>query len=69
MAQIKIPRHCGPDGQGLPRSVFDKLLSLLDSKSLDDTEIKRAIELCFSASTEQEWNTIYAPELIRMINK
>lgn len=69
MAQIKIPRHCGPDGQGLPRAVFDKLVSLLDSNSLDDTEIKSAIELCFSASTEQEWNAIYAPELIRMINK
>lgn len=70
MAQIKIPKHCGPDGQGLPRAVFDVLLTLINTNALSYVEIKNAIELCFSASTALEWNTVYAPELTeRITNK
>lgn len=69
MAQIKVPKHQGPDGQGLPQSVFDTLTFLIETCSLTDNEIKQAIELCFGASTEKEWNTVYAPKLIKMINK
>jgi hypothetical protein len=65
---IKIPRHGGPDGIGLPRTVFDQLLIMLDDVTIKDAEIKQAIELCLSASTQTEW-LAYREELLQRIAK
>lgn len=69
MAEIKVPRHQGPDGQGLPQAVFDKLLELLSSKEMTQEEIVFAIELCFGASKTQEWNQSYKPQLIKLLKE
>lgn len=66
MAKIKIPRHQGPDGQGLPRSVFEKLLELVQQPGMTAEDMVQAVEFCFGASTQQEWNETYAPELKRI---
>jgi hypothetical protein len=65
---IKIPKHGGPDGIGLPRTVFDQLLIMLDDVTIKDAEIKQAIELCLSASTQLEWLD-YREELLQRIAK
>ena len=62
--KIKIPKHSGPDGQGLPRIAFDSLLVLLKDTTVTDVDAKIAIELCLSASTQTEWNDIYRIELM-----
>ena len=67
MAKVKVPQHQGPDGQGLPRPVFEKLLELIKSKDLSEQDLKQAIEFCFGASTEEQWNQVYAPELRNII--
>jgi len=63
---MKIPKHAGPDGQGLPIVAFEKLLLTLDSMTLDDA--KAAIELCLTASTQQQWNEEYRSKLIEKYN-
>jgi hypothetical protein len=63
---IKIPKHGGPDGVGLPRTVFNHLLSMMEDATIKDEEIKGAIELCLSASTQSEWQ-IYREELLEKI--
>jgi hypothetical protein len=65
---IKIPKHGGPDGIGLPRTVFDQLLIMLDDVTIKDAEIKQAIELCLGASTQSEWLD-YREELLQRIAK
>jgi hypothetical protein len=65
---IKIPKHGGPDGIGLPRTVFDQLLIMFDDVTIKDAEIKQAIELCLSASTQPEWLD-YREELLQRIAK
>jgi hypothetical protein len=65
---IKIPKHGGPDGIGLSRLVFDQLLIMLDDVTIKDAEIKQAIELCLSASTQTEWLD-YREELLQRITK
>lgn len=67
MVKIKVPSHQGPDGQGLPRPVFEKLLELVKQPDISREDIKQAIEFCFGASTEQEWNETYAPELRKIV--
>lgn len=62
---LKVPKHGGPDGQGLPRAAFDQLLVLLDDASTEDLVVKEAIELCLSASTQVQWNAEYREELIK----
>lgn len=62
---LKVPKHGGPDGQGLPRAAFDQLLVLLDDTSTEDLVVKEAIELCLSASTQVQWNAEYREELIK----
>jgi hypothetical protein len=69
VAKIKVPGHNGPDGQGLPQPVFDKLIELLSSKEMTQEEIIFAIELCFGASKTQEWNEAYKPELIKLLKE
>lgn len=61
---IKIPKHGGPDGLGLPREAFDELLILLDDSGIDDNIAKQAIELCLGASTQVQWE-VYREELIK----
>jgi hypothetical protein len=65
---IKIPKHGGPDGAGLPRTAFDQLLIMLDDATIKDAEIKQAIELCLGASTQPEWSR-YREELLQRIAK
>ena len=62
---LKVPKHGGPDGQGLPREAFDQLLVLISDENTDDTQVKGAIELCLSASTQVQWNDEYRAEIIK----
>lgn len=62
---IKIPKHGGPDGQGLPTEAFERLLDLLTDASVSDQEAKTAIELCLAVSQQQQWNEQYRLELIK----
>lgn len=61
---VKIPKHGGPDGQGLPAEVVDELISLIKNGALTELQINQAIELCLSASTQQQWNEVYVPLLV-----
>jgi hypothetical protein len=61
---VKIPKHGGPDGQGLPAEVIDELLLLIKNGVLTEEQINQAIELCLSASTQQQWNEVYVPLLV-----
>lgn len=63
---IKIPKHSGPDGQGLPQRVFDQLINMFEDVTITDAEIKGAIELCLGASTQVEW-TQYREELLKRL--
>jgi hypothetical protein len=65
--KIKIPKHGGPDGQGLPEEVFEKLFAVIDDTNLSDIEIKSAIELCLSISTQEQWNGEYRARLLEKI--
>jgi hypothetical protein len=69
MVKIKVPGHQGPDGQGLPQLVFDKLIELLSNKQMTQEEIETAINLCFNASKTQEWNDCYKPQLIKLLKE
>ena len=64
---LKIPKHGGPDGQGLPRVAFEELFRVIDDLTLTDNEVKIAIELCLSISTQQQWNDEYRAELLEKI--
>ncbi len=66
---VKIPKHGGPDGQGLPRVAFDELKVLLRSTDISDAQAKDAIELCLMASTQSQWNDEYRTELIEIIDE
>jgi hypothetical protein len=61
---IKIPKHGGPDGQGLPVVVIEELILLIKNAVLTEQQINQAIELCLSASTQQQWNEVYMPLLV-----
>ena len=61
---VKLPKHGGPDGQGLPAEVIDELLLLIKNGALTEPQINQAIELCLSASTQQQWNEVYLPLLV-----
>jgi hypothetical protein len=63
---IKIPKHGGPDGVGLPRAVFEHLLLMIDDATINNEEIKGAVELCLGASTQAEWLE-YRQELLQRI--
>ncbi len=64
---LKIPKHGGPDGQGLPRNVFEHLYAVIDDLTLSDEEVKLAIELCLALSTQEQWNQEYMQDLIKRI--
>lgn len=61
----KVPKHGGPDGQGLPWVAFEELLNLLSSRQLTGHDARDAIELALSASTEKQWNDWYRRILIK----
>lgn len=64
---IKIPKHGGPDGEGMNDIIFDILLQLLDLKEVTDSEATKSIELCLAISKQEDWNTIYRPKLLEKI--
>ena len=55
----KVPKHSGPDGQGLPWAAFAKLADDLATRKLTGDAAKKAIELCLSVATQAEWNEWY----------
>lgn len=64
---MKIPKHGGPDGQGLPQTVFDQLTVMFDNSEVDDAELRGAIELCLAISTQEQWNGIYREQLLKRV--
>jgi len=66
---VKIPKHGGPDGQGLPSAVIDELISIIKNGLFTERQINQAIELCLSASTQQQWNEQYVPLLIKELKE
>jgi DNA ligase-1 len=61
----KVPTHGGPDGQGLPWTAFAKLADQLAKRELTGHDARNAIELCLSASTQNQWNNWYRRILIK----
>jgi hypothetical protein len=61
---VKIPKHGGPDGQGLPLAVVEELISIIKQGLFTEEQINQAIELCLSASTQEQWNNEYMPMLV-----
>ena len=55
----KVPKHGGPDGQGLPWSGFRALADSLAKRELTGDAAKKAIELALSCATQSEWNDWY----------
>ena len=64
--KLTVPKHGGPDGQGLPVVIFDLLLELLPR--MTSQQQQQAIDLCFSLSTCVEWNDIYRPRLKELMD-
>ena len=64
---IKIPKHGGPDGVGLPETAFLSLIELINANGMTDSQITSAMELCLSASTQDEWNNKYRPQLVDIL--
>jgi DNA ligase-1 len=61
----KVPKHGGPDGQGLPWVAFKELCHLLSTRQLTGDDARSAIELALSASTQSQWNDWYRRILIK----
>ena len=61
----QVPKHSGPDGQGLPWVAFLELAHLLYTRQLTGNDARDAIELALSASTGAEWNDWYRRILIK----
>lgn len=55
----KIPKHSGPDGQGLSWTAFRALADNLARRELTGDAAKTAIELCLSVAKQGEWNDWY----------
>ena len=55
----KVPKHSGPDGQGLPWVAFAQLADDLATRKLTGDAAKKAIELCLAVATQAEWNDWY----------
>ena len=64
---IKIPKHGGPDGQGLPEEVIDELIDIINNGLFTVEQVRQAVELCMSASTQYEWNNNYRPRLLEIL--
>jgi hypothetical protein len=63
---IDIPKHGGPDGTGLNEETFTKLLDIMKNNTLTDHEKLWSLNLCFSASTQVEWNENYRLRLLEI---
>jgi len=63
---IKIPKHGGPDGQGLPEEVIDELIDIINKGLFTEEQQRQAIELCISASTQEQWNNNYRLKLLEI---
>ena len=61
----QVPKHGGPDGQGLPWEAFKELCHLLQTRQLTGDDARNAIELALSASTQNQWNDWYRRILIK----
>ena len=61
----KVPTHSGPDGQGLPWTVFEDLADKLAKRELTGHDAKDAIELCLAVAKKNEWNDWYRRILIK----
>ena len=61
----QVPKHGGPDGQGLPWEAFKELCHLLQTRKLTGDDARNAIELALSASTQNQWNDWYRRILIK----
>jgi len=61
----QVPKHGGPDGQGLPWEAFKELCHLLQTRQLTGDDARSAIELALSASTQNQWNDWYRRILIK----
>ena len=61
----KVPKHGGPDGQGLPWEAFKELAHLLLTRQLTGHDARDAIELALGASTQSQWNDWYRRILIK----
>ena len=55
----KIPKHSGPDGQGLTWTAFRALADNLAKRELTGDAAKTAIELCLTCAKQSEWNDWY----------
>ena len=55
----KVPKHGGPDGQGLPWAAFRALVDELASRRLTGNDARDAIELCLKTAKQSEWNDWY----------
>ena len=61
----KVPKHSGPDGQGLPWPAFLQLADSLYRRELTGHDARDAIELALTVATEAEWNDWYRRILIK----
>ena len=61
----KVPRHGGPDGQGLTWTAFRALADNLARRELTGAAAKTAIELCLTCAKQDEWNDWYLPILTK----
>jgi len=61
----KVPTHSGPDGQGLPWTVFQDLADKLAKRELTGHDARDAIELCLAIAKKNEWNDWYRRILIK----
>jgi len=61
----QVPKHGGPDGQGLPWPAFRKLADQLANRTLTGHDARDAIELCLCAAKQSEWNDWYRRILIK----
>lgn len=61
----QVPKHGGPDGQGLPWPAFRKLAEQLANRELTGHDARDAIELCLGAAKQSEWNDWYRRILIK----
>lgn len=66
--KLKIPKHGGPDGQGLPAEVFEELICIFTNPEVTDEDARQTMELSFGASKQQEWNEIYRPQLLKYVD-
>lgn len=66
--KLKVPKHGGPDGQGLPAEVFEEFLKIFIDPTVSDNDAQQTMELSFSASKQQEWNEVYRLELLKYVD-